>query len=132
MENEASLIQWSSGTDDDLNGNTVNTLAVSNGSAVDSIVELALTNPDNDLIFDDAAQDYTIDVTPSGAAANKFIDLGAGAGFVAWAGAVTLTLKDGKASFTIRADYASNTLVATLSAASGSKTFDGTLTITGS
>lgn len=131
MESNASLIQWASGTDNDLNGSTANTIAVANGSAVESTLGLALTDLNNQL-FDDAAYDYTIEVTASGAAANKEYSLDGGATWSAFSGALELTLVDGSVEFMVRADYSTNAMVLTLGNPSGGKSADGTLTITGS
>ena len=130
MEANASLIQWNGGAEG-LNGAVANTEAVANGLAVESSLKLSLTDLSNK-VYDDSANDYTVVVTPTGAAANKEYSLDAGTTWVAWAAPLTVTLVDGEVEFMARADYSTNAMILTLSAPSGSKSIDSTYTITGS
>jgi hypothetical protein len=131
MENNASLIQWTNASAQGANGSSANT-AVSSATAAqaEDSAELSLTDLNNKT-YDDAAQDYTVDVTASGTSTNKQYSTDDGATWTAFTGATPFTLKDGKASWKVRADYtAGQTLVLTLSNASGGKSTDGTMTWT--
>ena len=75
------------------------------------------------------SQGNSVTVTVTGTATNKTIDTGDGNGAVA--GPVTVSLVDGEATLTTKADYTNGqTYIMTLSAPSAGKTADDTYTIT--
>jgi hypothetical protein len=118
------FILWNSGVEG-LNGVTANTAAGVIGLAQENTVKLAMADGSNNI--NGLSQGNQVTVTVSGTATNKLID--AGDGFVA--GPVVVTLVDGEATLTTKADYATTeTLILTLSAPSAGKTADGTYTIT--
>lgn len=126
LEDAAKFILWNSGVEG-LNGVTVNTAAAAIALAHTSTVKLAMADASNNI--NKMSQGNQVTVTLTGTATNKLIDIGDGNGFVA--GPVTVSLVDGEASMTVKADYATTqTVVLTLSAPTAGKTADGTYTIT--
>jgi len=126
LDSAATQYQWD-GSDEGLNGATVNTKAQSNG-AITEAVKIVMTDSAN--VPYGLAQGDTVVVTPTGAAAASLtIDLGDGAGYVAWAsGAKTFTMVDGEATLSLKWTGATNALVLTMSAPSAGKVIDGTYT----
>lgn len=138
MENDASLIQWTGTTEQGTNGDTANTID-DVGSAAAQLatdVELSLTDLNNKT-YDDAAQDYTVDLTAADQqnTSNHEYSLDGGTTWVAFSGATEFTLADGKLTFKVRADYSTgngDNWTLTMSNASSGKATDGTLTLTSS
>lgn len=126
LEDASKFILWNSGVEG-LNGTTANTAAAAIALAHTNVVKLAMADANNNI--NKMSQGNSVTITLTGTAANKLIDIGDGNGFVA--GPVTVSLVDGEASMTVKADYdTTETVILTLSAPSAGKTADGTYTIT--
>ena len=126
LESSYNLILWNSGAEG-LNGTTANTAASAIADGETNIAKLVMADVNDTTNL--TSQGNSVTVTVTGTATNKTIDTGDGNGAVA--GPVTVSLVDGEATLTTKADYTNGqTYIMTLSAPSAGKTADDTYTIT--